>query len=355
LKKYLVSGISPGNGGVGRLMRVLAPAYKKKGFKVICKRNNLSIRNILSKNNYLQVAVELIKRILSKIWFDVRCSFIRKAVVVFIHPQTAGYKNLFKLIGRNELSMYVMDCSFFCIMSYNTHPIEKNECLQCLGGLLPPDSLCQSFPIEINKNINIKYLNILQKRSKDILFLAQNYNQKKLLIEHFGSETNVDIVGMNTEELLKEKIHCNNTFNVVFHGTPIISKGLGYVIELANLLPNLSFLIPSDYGLTMKVLQAELLPKNVTCIDMSWESGLKEQVVCADLVLVPSLWSAPIEGALIKSAFYNDNVATVESKYGYESEFNGIKNHLKISNDVNNAAQCIGVFFKNFKRQEGKK
>lgn len=44
-----------------------------------------------------------------------------------------------------------MDNSFFCIKSYNIHPITNHECLQCIGGKNPHD-LCEPFPSRIKKS-----------------------------------------------------------------------------------------------------------------------------------------------------------------------------------------------------------
>ena len=58
-----------------------------------------------------------------------------------------------------------------------------------------------------------------------------------------------------------------------------------------------------------------------------------------------SLWSAPIEGALIKSSFFNDNVATVETRYGFENEVTFIKNQIRLSVDISEAKNQIESFF----------
>ena len=78
---------------------------------------------------------------------------------------------------------------------------------------------------------------------------------------------------------------------------------------------------------------------------MNWENGLREAVMSAGLVINPSIWSAPIEAALIKSAASNQNVATVKSLYGYEKEIRSIKNHIRLSADIQIAANQIKIFF----------
>ena len=60
-----------------------------------------------------------------------------------------------------------------------------------------------------------------------------------------------------------------------------------------------------------------------------------------DIVFVPSLWSASIEGALIKSLNYANLVVTVKTEMGYESEISGVSTHLRVSSDVSTAASEI--------------
>lgn len=74
-----------------------------------------------------------------------------------------------------------------------------------------------------------------------------------------------------------------------------------------------------------------------------------QYVKTARLVMNPSMWSAPIEGALLKSAACNPNVATVESRYGYEGEFDGIENHLRLSEDPLHGAAHVRKFLENKK------
>ena len=58
----------------------------------------------------------------------------------------------------------------------------------------------------------------------------------------------------------------------------------------------------------------------------------------------PSMWSAPIEGALIKSSCNNPNIATVITQYGFETVFDGAINHLHLSSDAIVAARQISNF-----------
>ena len=247
--------------------------------------------------------------------------------------------------------LYLMDNSFFCICSYNTHPLTHDECLQCVAQLRP-HRLCSPLPVKIPKILNVFYLKYFQIISTRLKFLAQNTLQKKLLLLHFGSHIDVSVIGMNAEsisspnEVLESAVdHSSNSirFDVVFHGASSAPKGLIYVLELAKYSPELTFLVPdSKHNIIRNTSLSP--PNNISCIPMSWESGLRDAVSSARLVINPSMWSAPIEGALIKSAKYNNNVATVTSKYAYEAEVSFIVNHLRLPRDPLLASNMLREF-----------
>lgn len=351
MRKYLISGIGPGLSGVGRLMTQLVPEYQAKGYHVITRRANRSVRELIAQNKYINLAREIFHRCFGDLFFGFRCLTVLNSKVVFLHPQTAGYGLFLYLACFNNLSLYVMDNSFFCIRSYNTHPLAGSECLQCLGEIMP-HQLCAPFPVGIPKKINIFYLQLFKRMSSRLRFMAQNNLQANLLIAHFGENINCSVVGMNAEsnELLRDQpasavVRFDQLvrYDVVFHGASHVAKGLLYVLQLAELMPEFSFLIPDEF-LNVSRIAKHSPSANVCCELMNWETGLREVVASARLVINPSMWSAPIEGALIKSAKFNKNVATVESQYGYEAEIETIANHLRLPLDPILASGILRVF-----------
>jgi hypothetical protein len=53
---------------------------------------------------------------------------------------------------------------------------------------------------------------------------------------------------------------------------------------------------------------------------MTWDNGLAELVSQVPFVLVPSLWSAPVESALVKSIAKARAVAVVDNSSSFSSE-----------------------------------
>ena len=183
-------------------------------------------------------------------------------------------------------------------------------------------------------------------------FLAQNTLQKELLHLHFGADIDVSVIGMIAEkgfsptqivESPRFQILNSYGYDVVFHGASNAAKGLFYILELAKLTPELSFLIPDSKANIIRITKVSP-PCNISCIAMSWESGLREEVSSARIVINPSMWSAPIEGALVKSAHHNKNVATVRSQYAYEAEISTIENHLRLPLDPVAASRLLRTF-----------
>ena len=73
---------------------------------------------------------------------------------------------------------------------------------------------------------------------------------------------------------------------------------------------------------------------------MRWESGLHAAVRDARLVLAPSLWSSPCEGALIKNIVVSKAPAVVDVPSAFSSEI-PTDVLLRLPADVDRGAQAI--------------
>ncbi|WP_236450638.1 hypothetical protein [Stutzerimonas stutzeri] len=345
MKKYLVSGVGVSNTGVGRLLRNLESEANSRGYQIISKRNR-SIREMYREGRCIGAFWELLLRVITSLMFSLRLRVIKDSKVIFIHPQTAGYKNLFRLSSQNQVYLYVMDNSFFCIRSYNLHPLLEVECLNCLGDPSKALPECTAYPVEISQALSKSYLYELRSLSSKIIFLAQNENQKQLIRRHFGEKTRVVVVGLDTGETgdprvsdtaLKSKGH---KYDMVFHGAANLAKGVRFFIELAEYLSEFSAFVPAHRRDCERIMGRAITATNIDFVPCSWETGLKQAVLNSKLVFNPSLWSAPIEGALLKSLHYAKKVLVVESKFGYESEISAA--HLvRIPRDIPSAAEAV--------------
>ena len=118
-----------------------------------------------------------------------------------------------------------------------------------------------------------------------------------------------DIMPLEYTNSLQGQNLLYHRFDIVFHGAAIAPKGIFFLLKLAELMPDYSFLVPDSYSNVYRVTKLEA-PNNVSFVQMSWESGLRQAVSSARLVINPSMWSAPIEGALVKSAKFNNNATS---------------------------------------------
>lgn len=346
LKKYLVCRIPPSDsGGVARLMKKLAKDAERNGIELVTGYQQKSIKNYIRNREYFKVLTEIIQRFLGDLVFNFRVSRISRVEVFCIHPQTLGFSRFIELISRNKKNyFYVMDNSFFCMMSYNYDPKLKMECLRCINNPINAYEQCYPFIANCSRSDYIDFQNSLRRFSSKVHFLAQNQLQKELLIKVFGSNIVCDIVGLDTGEVDSKIFHKKRLtpiYDFVFHGAGHLAKGVEYFVELAELLPKYTFFIPLSQVDCEKVIGRIICAKNIIYQQCSWETGLKDAVLQARITINPSLWSAPIEGALLKSIAYGHHVATVETEFGYEKEVANDFNLIRLPLDKNKAAAIL--------------
>jgi len=245
-----------------------------------------------------------------------------------------------------------MDNSHFCIRSYNHLPGEFGPCFKCLGGSFHLAEKCNPSPVGYNKAENIAYLQTLLRYKDNLHFILQNKNQLELLERHFGAVSS-SVVGLYTTDMPDGAVAESNSgsecYDVVYHAAAIEPKGILYTLRLAEMVPERTFFIPVSktslaalcdrYGIDLGEYQ-NLVLKNIT-----WDSGLAFAVRQAGLVICPTLWSAPIEGALIKSLLFNGKVAVVNTNFSFAQELpeDAV---LKLSSDIAQAAALIRHYFR---------
>lgn len=256
-----------------------------------------------------------------------------KGKVLIIHPQTLGFGLTERLMRRwppGKAYIYVLDSSYFCVRSYNHISGEYESCLRCLGGnfAVREEFGCKPWPVPDPRGT--EYVETLFGLGQQgaIKFLSQNATQAALLKRHFGDEAEVDIVGLwggGWTELFddwREKARPDDAGLapgkppvIIIHSFNVGAKGASWFLDVARRLPEFQFVCPFPRG---KAIVAP--PDNVVFKSMTWETGLKGAIEEAEMVMVPSLWSAPIEGALVKSIVAAKRVATVENDSHFQTE-----------------------------------
>jgi len=334
MKLVVISGVASGLGGVGKVITALFRDAKNfpelQGQVIVKSPSAVSLRTLLQQGNGRGMVKELWSRRTHEmdIWNTLQ-QHSPEIPFVLIHPQSLTFHWCQHLIKNHSDSvwLYLMDCGFFCLRSYNYIPSESKGCLRCLGGKWKWAKAfeCQPFPMR-----NFHALVFLEKLRNwaaqgTVKIMTQNTLQTDLARRHFGQYATIRQVGVWATDweqaLLPDKATITEQlpkYDIVFHGTSLEAKGFYWALELANSCPQLSFLFP-------EVKPQDLPPnlyvsKNCFFIPMKWETGLAQAVQQAKVVLVPSLWSAPIEGALIKSLILNRSVAVVKNSTAFSAE-----------------------------------
>ncbi len=352
----IISGLMTGPQGVGRLLSQLqkeAKNYSNGQISFIFGPAGTAGGKALRKGEFLKFLAAIWKILCGKIrlWSALHNRRLYKTdeQILLIHFQTLGYKWCKRFIERRSKPtwIYLVDCGFFCIRSYNYIPGERTACLRCLGGKWRFSKEYNCRPIPFTNFQASKLLGALKGWVEEgkIKLLAQNQNQAELARKHFEN-IDVKIAGLWTidwpelEEVpfVKKNAVVEGRYDVVFHGSSIPAKGFVWAMELAGYCPTLKFLFPcfkSDSHLFGKSS-----PSNIDFNYMTWETGLAKEVKKAKLVLVPSLWSAPIEGALLKSIIFGRSVAVVDEPTAFASRLPD-ELVLRLPSDVGQAADKL--------------
>ncbi|MDC0358583.1 hypothetical protein OAO01_07185 [Oligoflexia bacterium] len=300
--KFLLSGLAPGSTGTGRFLEALIPYAREAGYEIIHPPEGVRF----GPSEHAQL------------------SPINDADVIILHPQTLGFGLVLNLArNNNRVALFVLDNSFFCMQSYNHRPDQRGECLDCLTNTSNCSPNCKPFPVKYSRDENIQFLQELSQLASKIRFFCQTETQKQLVLQHFPSVFEANVIGMRTEEFQPLPEHVEQpakSFDIVFHAEAVHAKGADYALRLAYFLGDHSILFPFPREELNIQMSDTPVPANAYFENMRWQTGLMNQVVHSKLVLCPSMWSAPVEGALMKSLFYNGNVAVYNGVYHFQKE-----------------------------------
>lgn len=343
--RYLVSGISPGPAGVGRVLEYLIVNSKNVIFIYPPSSRIISFKESLLKFeivDFVKCFLFFIRDYYKLYLFRINIYMLRNKDVVILHPQSIGYKNVQRLILRNRVTIYVMDNSFFCVKSYNYLNSSEKACILCLNLSFKNAQThnCVSFPIEYSYDEYFYFLNFLKENKKQIKFITQNKGQIDLLKKQFGDDIIYSEMGLLTSDMFEDSklllIDREKKYDIVFHGDETLAKGGKYIFEIAKRLPEYTFLFPFN------TILAEV-PENVDFIKMNWTTGLKEYVFSSKLTLCPSIWSAPIEGSVVKTLKLGVALGVFESEFSFSNELPDAA-VLKLSGNIEKDVELVKRF-----------
>lgn len=304
MRTLFIAAIPPGYGGAGDYLDIVLKKYK--GSLLIYPR--------------VPKGTDIIQKILIKLQLYINNIFVLILLTlklvdrtVIYHPQSIGFRfTTFILRNSRIIEYYVLDNSFFCQQSYNQ--INSRECIDCLE-IYNARKECVIFPRQQKISEYREFIDEMRHSVEKILFITQTNQQVNLLEARFGgirfvkNKMIVDSFYRIQAYERKEK-----TFDFCFHGNLHEAKGYSYTLKLAIELKELSFFIPG------KILTDYRKIDNVITRELSWSDGLEAVLNDSKIILCPSVWSAPIEAAVIKSLLLKKPVAIMDSSFGIANE-----------------------------------
>lgn len=343
--RYVVSGISPGPAGVGRVLEYLKSNSEKYTFLHPPIARKISFKESLIKFSvfdFVKCCLSFTRYHFRALFFRIRIYTLKNKNVVILHPQTVGYKNVKRLVLRNSASIYVMDNSFFCVKSYNYLIESERPCFLCLAMKYENafKNSCNSFPVNYDYAEYFDFIDFIKSNIENISFITQNKGQTQLLKKQFGDHIVYTEIGLLTSDLFEVQnlwvSHNDKKYDIVFHGDNNLAKGGNYILELSKKMPEYNFLFP------FKPITTEVL-ENVDFIEMNWTTGLKSYILDSKLTLCPSIWSAPIEGSVVKTLNLGIALGVFNSdcSFGKELPNNSV---LRLSGDIVIDVELIRIF-----------
>jgi len=257
--------------------------------------------------------------------------------LVIFHQQSIGYNLTTSLIlNSNDIEFYILDSNFFCKKSYNEY--NSKTCFKCFENFDPYDD-CIHQPYEANDLDYIKFINTLRDQEKKITFLVQTQGYKKILINKFPL-AKVKKLKMKHDRLIYDNIESfdskNFSYDFFFHAHITTPKGLKYFFRLAKKMHNKKFFLPSNKNFIG--LSLNIIVKNI-----SWGKTFVEEIKKTKIILCPSIWTYPVESALIKSMLLKKAVAIIDVKNSFSEE---IPNNcvIKLTGDIENDSAILKSF-----------
>jgi hypothetical protein len=334
--RLVLSGLPPGKTGTGQLVSFLSSPFAGtlgRRRLVVRSRPRLAggIRDRVKTGRVVSVLADLLAYVRDAAGFHAACalaSLSGETRLTLLHPQMLGFDRTLALLrGRRvRAELLLLDSSFFCVRSYNHLPGERAPCLRCLGGRTEEGVALGCRPYPVDAPAAWRYIRELRElvRSGAVEVVAQTDTQAELARMHFDVAERPRVVGIWTDDLeaklgagdrsAEGRGQRDRRWDIVFHGDDREAKGAGWFLEVAKQIPEFRFLFPYSWQ------HPGAPPSNCEYRAMSWDTGLREAVEDSACTAVPSLWSAPIEGALVKSLVSAPLVAVVDNETAYQSE-----------------------------------
>lgn len=317
-----ISGRPAFQGGAGEFVGSLKREIERDNLpmKLVSPQRAYPIMESIRRGHFIRGLTEPVRRWISSFLLRRKVSqFARSSSpLIIIHPQSLGLDYVMRVLARRHAPtwFFVLDNWIFCRKAYNSIAGEFRPCFRCLGneaegaalmGCQPPESFRRGYTIAAEQGFR------RLARGGNLRFMVQTRSQAQLLRKHLGENQKICQIGLEVPDIDSTDGHASESgYDVVYHAAPTWEKGVGVLFALARLLPEFTFLGPFEKAAVEQDIASSSLPRapnNLHFRGMSWQGELRDAVRTAKMVLCPSIWAAPVEGAVLKSLAHNGVVA----------------------------------------------
>ena len=329
---FIITGIPPTSlSGTGDLLLFLKKnkkvriAWKPVSFLSVLK---ILLKSIYNRNcDFQEISISLILY-LTRVYPMVKFKIIRNlrfSNFYLFHPQSISY-DFVNIMAELRIikGIYILDNSYFCFASYNwlkTDPFKAcTICIQNKNGFI--NYGCK----DVFRNETNQYELFRENLYKGFLgkIFVQNYSHKKLFSLVSKGKKSV-IVGMLPESLFNNKttiaeykknfhrkilneLKNQYKFVIVCHMNFSGPKGFFLIKEVSRYLKDICFIFPFRKPIKD---EEKIIQENLIFLPCSWDTGLRNFCEEADMVIVPSIWTIQVEGALLKSCLIAKRLVSI--------------------------------------------
>lgn len=294
---FIVTMIAPSRGGAGDYLEEVRNQFED--FLLI------SPINLKFSNELVNTVFIVFQRIILKFIILLLLPFIKLDKLIVYHPQTLGYWFSSYLIkNASSIFYFVLDSSIFCIKSYN----HRNNivCTHCIDKI-SPFADCNFFPRNNSIKRFMQHREVINLELHKIEFVVQTDGYKNIVKSVFGQTARIRLLKMKFPSIKRNNFQSSEKkYDFVFHGNNLDAKGSSYALNMAKSFSCNKFFFP---------FHIDSKKKNIVSKPLSWDKGLKQVISKSKISLCPSIWSAPVEGAIIKTMLLKVPVAIHVNEY----------------------------------------
>ena len=272
--------------------------------------------NIFKKYKIINRLLIIILSNIYKFFLKVLVNFVSIDNLVIFHQQSIGYDLVAKLIHKSKKTQFfVLDTNFFCKKSYNEY--NDSVCFVCYENFKPYND-CYHHPYITENDDNYKkFADSLNINMEKIEFVVQTNGYRELVKKKFN-KSNIKLKKMYHEKLKNINYYVDNNldklkYDFFFHAHLTPPKGINYFYKLSNQMPDKNFFLPSHKTHNQ-------LNNNISFKKVYWGEEFISILKKSKIVLCPSIWTYPVESAVIKSLLMKKAVAVVNNKYSFSKE-----------------------------------